>query len=97
MAEEKLQTGSIPNRIGPQPTGDTTRVAPVVARGPVLGAAIGGALATIGASLMAVPFPLPWIGPVVGSVLVGVGVIIAAVNGVSIDPARLSPPRTPEK
>ena len=42
---------------------------------------LGGALATIGGVLVGVPFPLPWIGPLVGAVLVGVGVVIAAVNG----------------
>jgi len=57
---------------------------PPVARGPMLGAAIGGGLATVGAALAAIPFPLPWLGPLLSAVLVGVGTIIAALNGADL-------------
>jgi hypothetical protein len=50
----------------------------------MLGAAIGGGLATVGAALAAIPFPLPWLGPLLSAVLVGVGTIIAALNGADL-------------
>lgn len=83
----------IPSRSTMQPASDSTRVTPVVARGPAAGAAIGGALASVGAALMAVPFPLPWVGPLVGAIVVGVGVALAAWNGVQLNPSDYRPPR----
>lgn len=86
---DHLEQGTIPNRIGPQVATAANAVEPVtVARGPLMGAAIGGALASIGAGLVAVPFPLPWLGPLLSAVLIGVGTVIAAANGARIDPPR---------
>lgn len=93
---EELQTGKIENRRGPEVANQATQVQQVTARGPVVGAAVGGALATVGGALLAVPFPYPWIGPVVGAVLIGVGTVIAAVNGVQLDVSKLTPKPPPE-
>lgn len=89
----------MPDTIDPRATGlDTapkmqtataeTRVEPAVARGPTLGAAIGGALVLLGSALAAVPFPLPWLGPVLAAVLSAAGTVIAAVNGAQLPPPK---------
>ena len=82
---EELQPGSVgmPQRM--DTATEATDRQPLQGRGSPVGGAIGGALATVGGVLMAVPFPLPWLGPLLGALLMGVGVVVAAVNGVKVE------------
>ena len=83
--DSDVQTAPMPNRLGLEVSTAATAV-PVVGggQGNKAGAILAGTLVGLGSALCAVPFGLPWLGPLIGSVVMAVGAAIAAANGVTV-------------